>query len=286
MADDLDAFFDEVDEAEQQVKESEVDKNSSTVAGLANNIDDIKAKLDTKDNDAEQAQPPTKKQKTSSSSIPDAEAATSSSKPTVNSSSKRGTVVIAKKAVVASASPQPSTTQQTKKETVIHHITVPEHLTQPHQQPHQPLIQPPLPTQPPLPSGGIPIEKKSKAIKRSAAGKTWTDETLADFPENDFRLFVGNLPKDINDAKLAEVFSSKYSSFVMARVIYDKTSQTSKGYGFVSLLDARECARAIREMDQSWLGSRPIKVKFSDWKDRDAKQVQKNNRKNKKNKRW
>ena len=254
MADDLDAFFDEVDEVEEQVK-NEIDQDSTNVPIIDHPKDD-----DKQEEDGVQA-PVAKKQR-------------------LSSDSGRGTVVVAKKAVVASALPQPSSHQ--KKEPVIHHITVPEHLTQ-----QQSLIQPPLPTQPPLPAGGIPIEKKSKAIKRSAAGKSWTDETLADFPENDFRLFVGNLPKDVNDAKLAEVFSSKYSSFVMARIIYDKTTQTSKGYGFVSLLDARECARAIREMDQSWLGSRPIKVKFSDWKDRDAKEVQKNKRKNKKgNKRW
>jgi RNA recognition motif-containing protein len=72
----------------------------------------------------------------------------------------------------------------------------------------------------------------------------------------------------------------------MARIIYDKANKTSKGYGFVSLLDPRECARAIREMDQSWLGSRPIKVKRSEWKDRDLKEVRKGKRKNKKKHRW
>ena len=267
MADDLDAFFDEVDKVEEQVN-ADFDKNSSNGVLIVDHP---------KDDDKQEvgAQPPLAKKQRLSSDI-SSSAKVSGVPPTTG----RGTVVVAKKAVIASALPQPSSHE--KKEHVIHHITVPEHLTQ-----QQPSIQPPLPTQPPLPPGGIPIENKSKAIKRSAAGKSWTDETLADFPENDFRLFVGNLPKDVNDAKLAEAFSSKYSSFVMAKIIYDKTSQTSKGYGFVSLLDARECARAIREMDQSWLGSRPIKVKFSDWKDRDAKEVQKNKRKNKKgNKRW
>jgi len=71
----------------------------------------------------------------------------------------------------------------------------------------------------------------------------------------------------------------------MARVIYDKNN-VSKGYGFVSLLDPRDCARAIREMDQSWLGSRPIKVRRSEWKDRDMKQVRKTKRKNKKKHLW
>jgi RNA recognition motif-containing protein len=52
----------------------------------------------------------------------------------------------------------------------------------------------------------------------------------------------------------------------------------SRGYGFVSVLDPKDCARAIREMDQSWLGSRPIKVKRSEWRDREWKEVKKKDR--------
>mmetsp|Transcript_21945 Transcript_21945/g.30846 ORF Transcript_21945/g.30846 Transcript_21945/m.30846 type:complete len:311 (+) Transcript_21945:117-1049(+) len=144
-----------------------------------------------------------------------------------------------------------------------------------------------LGTQTALPSSKGPINSASnkKAIKRLAAGKMWEDETLTAFPENDFRLFVGNLAKDITDAKLAESFSSKYPSFAMARICYDKANGTSRGFGFVSLMDYKDCARAIREMDQSWLGSRPIKVKRSEWKDRNLKKIGNKNKRGK-GKRW
>ncbi len=264
MDDDLDAFFDEVDEVEEEVKK-QLEPNDDGVKETDQGLNPDSKEADssgeqTRDNngnnhDEETLKPPAKKARLSSSD-----------------NSSRGTVVVSKKAVVTSVPPQPPKPQQT----VVHHITVPSVAPPP-----APAIQPPLPPQPPA-----PIEKKNTLVKRTAAGKSWTDNTLADFPENDYRLFVGNLPKDVNDEKLAETFSSKYASFAMARVIYDKTNQTSKGYGFVSLLDPRECARAIREMDQSWLGSRPIKVKLSDWKERDAKNVQKGKRKNKKNNRW
>lgn len=70
----------------------------------------------------------------------------------------------------------------------------------------------------------------------------------------------------------------------MARIIYDKPKVhkqgipeegISRGYGFVSVMDPKDCARAIREMDQSWLGSRPIKVKRSEWREREWKEVKK-----------
>jgi RNA recognition motif-containing protein len=102
---------------------------------------------------------------------------------------------------------------------------------------------------------------------------------LAQFPLNDFRLFVGNLGSDVTEQKLAETFQSRYPSFAMARIVYDKNTGESKGYGFVSVMDPKDCAKAIREMNQSWLGSRPIKVQRSDWKERDLKEVRKKQKK-------
>lgn len=132
---------------------------------------------------------------------------------------------------------------------------------------------------PPLPPPPPPPPPQKAPVQRSAAGKTWVDPTLAQFPPNDHRLFVGNLAKDLRTSHLEEAFS-KYPSFAMARVMVNKIDGKSRGYGFVSLMDPKDCARAIREMDQSWLGSRPIRVKRSDWKDRDAGVVRKNERRN------
>jgi RNA recognition motif-containing protein len=111
---------------------------------------------------------------------------------------------------------------------------------------------------------------------RAAAGKVWKDTSLSDWPENDYRLFVGNLSKDVTDPQLYEHFA-QFPSLQMVKVIRDPKG-TSKGYGFVSLMDPIECAIAIREMDQTWLSSRPIKVKRSDWKDRELKNVKKKQR--------
>ena len=118
-----------------------------------------------------------------------------------------------------------------------------------------------------------------------AAGKTWVDESLADWPENDFRIFVGNLGQEIDDVALLQHFQSKYPSATMAKVVKETTSQKSKGYGFVSFGQPLDCARAIRQEDQSWLGSRPIRVKRSDWQDRNRSTVHKKQRQQKKQQR-
>ncbi|KAL9178697.1 hypothetical protein ACHAXT_003828 [Thalassiosira profunda] len=139
------------------------------------------------------------------------------------------------------------------------------------------------PPPPPLPPAAQ-TNPNAKPNVRSAAGETWTDPTLAQWPENDFRLFVGNLAKDLKQHHLEQHFG-KYPSFAMARIMYNKADGKSRGYGFVSVLDPKDCAKAIREMDQSWLGSRPIKVKLSEWKDREWKEVKKRGKMEKRKKR-
>lgn len=130
----------------------------------------------------------------------------------------------------------------------------------PPQRNHNKPVVPPPPKPPPLPK---------KPHVRTAAGKTWVDKSLDDWPDDDFRIFVGNLGPEITDQQLYEHFQ-KYPSLQLAKVVRDNKTQASKGFGFVSLGDALECAKALREQDQTWLGSRPIRLKRSTWKDREV----------------
>eukprot|EP00899_Mesostigma_viride_P008714 jgi/Mesvir1/17844/Mv12929-RA.1 len=110
-------------------------------------------------------------------------------------------------------------------------------------------------------------EKKPAVVKRTAAGMVWEDPSLQEWPENDHRLFCGNLGNEVNDEVLAIAFR-KYPSFQKAKVVRDKTSGKTKGYGFVSLGDVADYAKAIREMNGKYVGNRPIQLKKSTWDDR------------------
>ncbi|GKV12510.1 hypothetical protein SLEP1_g23643 [Rubroshorea leprosula] len=110
-------------------------------------------------------------------------------------------------------------------------------------------------------------ETKKKAIPRKAAGQSWEDPTLADWPENDFRLFCGDLGNEVNDDVLSKAFS-RFPSFNMARVVRDKRTGKTKGYGFVSFANLSDIAAALKEMNGKYVGNRPIKLRKSNWKDR------------------
>uniref|UniRef100_A0A7C9FBQ4 RRM domain-containing protein n=1 Tax=Opuntia streptacantha TaxID=393608 RepID=A0A7C9FBQ4_OPUST len=110
-------------------------------------------------------------------------------------------------------------------------------------------------------------DTKKKAIPRKAAGQTWEDPTLADWPENDYRLFCGDLGNEVNDDVLSKAFS-RFPSFNMARVVRDKRTGKTKGYGFVSFANPSDLAAALKEINGKYVGNRPIKLRKSTWKER------------------
>ncbi|KAK4262532.1 hypothetical protein QN277_028081 [Acacia crassicarpa] len=110
-------------------------------------------------------------------------------------------------------------------------------------------------------------ETKKKAIPRKAAGQSWEDPSLTEWPENDHRLFCGDLGNEVNDDVLSKAFS-RFPSFNMARVVRDKRSGKTKGYGFVSFADPSDLAVALKEMNGKYVGNRPIKLCKSKWKER------------------
>ncbi|KAK4596635.1 hypothetical protein RGQ29_014597 [Quercus rubra] len=121
-------------------------------------------------------------------------------------------------------------------------------------------------------------ETKKKAVPRKAAGQAWEDPTLAEWPENDYRLFCGDLGNEVNDDVLSKAFS-RFPTFNMAKVVRDKRTGKTKGYGFVSFANPADLAAALKEMNGKYVGNRPIKLRKSNWKERtdqDALERQKN----------
>ena len=109
--------------------------------------------------------------------------------------------------------------------------------------------------------------KNNWRIYRKGAGIIWQDESLNEWPENDYRIFVGDLGNEVNDQVLANAFI-KYPSFAKAKVIRNKITGKTKGYGFISVMDVNDYIKIMREMNGKYVGNRPIRLKRSTWKDR------------------
>ena len=77
---------------------------------------------------------------------------------------------------------------------------------------------------------------------------------------NEFSLFVGDLPTDVTDGALYEVFAGQYPSCSSAKVVIDAYTGTSKGYGFVRFTDKSQCDSAIASMNGTLIGGRQVRV--------------------------
>jgi len=123
--------------------------------------------------------------------------------------------------------------------------------------------------------GGVDADQKKKPKpNRMAAGRKWHDPDMDAFEKGDFRIFCGDLGNEVSDEGLARGFS-KYPSVLKARVVRDKRTGKSRGYGFVSFKDPQEYMKAMKEMNGKYIGNRPVKLRKSTWKDRDSKVVKK-----------
>ena len=61
-------------------------------------------------------------------------------------------------------------------------------------------------------------------------------------------IYVGNLSYEVNENDLTEVFES-YGTVSSSRVITDKYSGRSKGFGFVIMENQEEANHAIKELN-------------------------------------
>ncbi|GFZ07859.1 chloroplast RNA-binding protein 31B [Actinidia rufa] len=81
--------------------------------------------------------------------------------------------------------------------------------------------------------------------------------------EPTFRVYVGNLPWDVDNARLEQVFS-EHGKVVDARVVYDRESGRSRGFGFVTMSTEAELNDAIANLDGQDLGGRAIRVNIAE----------------------
>ncbi|KAK9473471.1 uncharacterized protein V1510DRAFT_414134 [Dipodascopsis tothii] len=98
---------------------------------------------------------------------------------------------------------------------------------------------------------------KRVTVVREGGGKKWEDPTLLEWDPTHFRLFVGNLGGEVTDDTVLRAFS-KYPSVSKARVIRDRKTAKSKGYGFVAFRNSDDYFRAFKDMNGSYIGSHPV----------------------------
>ncbi len=73
------------------------------------------------------------------------------------------------------------------------------------------------------------------------------------------RLYVGNLPFSVAAETLREAFSAS-GEVTDVHIVTDRESGQSRGFGFVTMGNAQEAAKAIANMNGAMLDGRPLRV--------------------------
>lgn len=73
-------------------------------------------------------------------------------------------------------------------------------------------------------------------------------------------IYVGNLAYEVQDDELQEVFA-QYGEVESARVLLDRDTGRSRGFGFVKMPNREEAESAIEALNESDFQGRPLRVR-------------------------
>ncbi|MEN2499765.1 MAG: Nucleolysin TIAR [Marteilia pararefringens] len=80
--------------------------------------------------------------------------------------------------------------------------------------------------------------------------------------EESYHVYVGDIGPEVDNAKLKQVFA-EFGNITQSKVIKDTSTQTSKGYGFVTFSHREDAEKAIAQKNGSWLGFNLIKCNWA-----------------------
>jgi len=92
-------------------------------------------------------------------------------------------------------------------------------------------------------------------------GKSFADEPLSEKPDGCKTVFVGNLPWSYTDKQLEKLFAED-GDIVNARVITQRYTQRSRGFGYVEFADTDTADIAVKRNGQV-VDERSIRVDFA-----------------------
>ncbi|XWS55829.1 hypothetical protein CRYUN_Cryun09bG0033800 [Craigia yunnanensis] len=104
-------------------------------------------------------------------------------------------------------------------------------------------------------NSGPPPPRREEFSPRGARGAATMDASN--------RVYVGNLSWGVDDSTLETLFSEQ-GKVVEAKVVYDRESGRSRGFGFVTYNSSEEVDSAIKSLNGVDLDGRPIRVSVAE----------------------
>ncbi|OAY43007.1 RNA-binding protein CP33, chloroplastic [Manihot esculenta] len=105
-------------------------------------------------------------------------------------------------------------------------------------------------------------EEGEEAEQKVVEYKKEDDDELKPTASNEEgKIYVGNLPYSMTSSQLTEVFQEA-GSVMNVEIVYDRVTDRSRGFGFVTMASGEEAKEAIRMFNGSQIGGRTVRVNF------------------------
>jgi len=91
-------------------------------------------------------------------------------------------------------------------------------------------------------------------------GQRWDEKRERIDRKMGTRLYIGNLPWSVEDADLRMLFEENGGAVKEAKVVMDRESGQSRGFGFVEMSTQADASQAIRDFDGYDMGGRVLRV--------------------------
>lgn len=73
---------------------------------------------------------------------------------------------------------------------------------------------------------------------------------------------MSELDQNVNDNYLFQFFKKKFANTVSAKVVTDSLTRKSKGYGFVKFSSNEDAQKAIRDLNNTMVLSKNIRLRY------------------------
>ncbi len=76
-----------------------------------------------------------------------------------------------------------------------------------------------------------------------------------------YTIYVGNIPKDINNEQLKNFFKHEFPSVVSSKIIFDSLTKISKGFGFIDFSNIFDYQKALNSKNPRILKGNLLTIK-------------------------
>ena len=107
---------------------------------------------------------------------------------------------------------------------------------------------------------GLKINNLILNLKRVIPKKKENNKEQNDLNKK-YTIYVGNIPKDINNEQLKTYFKHEFPSVVSSKIIFDSLTKSSKGFGFIDFTNLSDYQKALNSKNPRILKGNLLTIK-------------------------